>query len=464
MKSPTITTSPSAEGHFCLFKAFNPSKLSRGSFRLRLSAVALAVTLALTAQSGHRASAQTLPAEQAAPAQALINTSGVVTHLTYTDTSYYTNWPGVFNAIQALGVKHIRDGYGNYPPGSPLYSRHIQLMNAGITTDYVVPYNTSITAQQLEQFAPQVTDMEALEAPNECDVNNNCGGGGSVGIANAVAMLPTLHSAAQALHVPLLGPSFAYPASYAAAGNIAKNIDLNNVHVYFGGRNPGSNGWGGLDALGNAYGSLNYWYDTAWTDAPFVTPVITESGYISFPSTSTPYTIPETVQTAYVQRTLLLGFMHGYQETFVYELMDDPTSSAGYGLLRTDMTEKPAFIGLSNMLHLLSDSESAFTPGKLSFLISGGDSNLNHLLFQKSDGSYWLALWLEEPGWDPATSTPLKVTPENIGIELDSTHKTVTNYQFNSSGGNYAFDQPMSNGWASLTVTDQISIIKIVAK
>jgi hypothetical protein len=170
------------------------------------------------------------------------------------------------------------------------------------------------------------------------------------------------------------------------------------------------------------------------------------------------------VQTAYVQRTMLLDFMHGYQETFIYELMDDPTSPAGYGLLRRDMTQKPAFIGLSNMLHLLADTDTAFTPGKLAFRISGGDSKLNHLLFQKKDGSYWLVLWVEAPSWDPATVRPLNVAPQNIGIALDGAHTTVKNYQFNSSGGFCTFDQPMNYGWAGLTVTDQITIIKIIAK
>jgi hypothetical protein len=445
--------------------SFGSSNHARHSRMGRLSSItALTAAIALGVISSHSLHAQTLVTEQAAPAQALINTSGVVTHLTYTDTPYYTNWPGVFNALQALGVKHIRDGYGNYPSNSPLYARHKQLFNAGITTDYVVPYSTSITAQAIEQFAANVTDMEALEASNECDVSGLCGGTGTTGINNAVSVLPTLHTAAQYLHVPLIGPSFAEATAYAVPGNIASKMDLNNLHIYFGGRNPGSPGWGSPDALGNPYGCLNFWYDMAWEDAPFITPAVTETGYMSFPTTNTPYTLPESVQTAYVQRTLLLDFMHGFQETFFYQLMDDPTSPAGYGLLRSDMTQKPAFIGLSNMLQLLKDPGGDFTPGKLPFLISGGDSSLNHILFQKSDGSYWLAIWIEQPSWDPANVKSIPVAPQNIGIALDSSHTTVKNYQFNSSGGYYTFDQPMNYGWASLTVTDQITIIKIVSK
>ncbi len=432
----------------------------------------LAICVALSAcssssinnQNSTQSDGQNLPAQNATAAQTFVDATGVVTHLNYTDTAYFSNWGGVLNALQALGVKHIRDGYGDYPADSPLWARHQQLKNIGITTDYVVTLNKSIDAQALEQFATRVTDMEAIEAPNECDTSGLCGVDGVSGIANAIAVLPTLHAAAQYLHVPLIAPSFALPESYAAAGNIASNIDLNNLHVYFGGRNPGNTGWGESDTAGNTYGSLNFWYDVSGSDAPSITPVITESGYISFPATSVSYTIPESVQTAYVQRTLLLGFMRGYKRTFIYELMDDPSSPAGYGLLRPDMSHKPAFIGMSNMLHLLSDTDAGFTPEKLPLSITGGGSTLNHLLLQKKDGSYWLVLWLEAPSWDPVTAQPINVAPEDIQIKLDSAHTTVSNYQFSSSGSYHTFDQPMNIGVADLTVTDQISIVKIVAR
>lgn len=407
--------------------------------------------------------AQTLT-EKAVPAQSLVNTSGVVTHLTYTDSLYYTAWPTILNRLQVLGVKHIRDGFGWWPQGSPFFSEHKQLANSGITTDYVVSWDTTITAPALEQFAGQVGDMEALESPNECDVVPDCGGGGTTGIANAVAMLPMLQTAAQTLHVPLMGPSYVYPSSYPATGNISSLVSLNSMHLYFGGRYPGSTGWGGLDALGNSYGSFSYWYDQSQIDAPAVTPTITETGYMSFPTTSTPYTIPENVETAYIQRTLLLAYKHGYLGTFIYQLIDDPSSPVGYGLLRSDLTEKPAFIGLSNLLKLLTDKSGSFTPGSLSYQLSGGDSNLNHLLLQKSDGSYWLVLWLEEPGWDTVNCAPLTVSPESIRIQLGGNYKTSTNYQFSSSGSYTSSTLTTRNGAASLTVTDQLSIVKIVAK
>ena len=209
----------------------------------------LAAGAAIALMSAVVGSAQNLPTEQAAAAQSFVNSAGVVTHLTYTDSAYYNDWPAILNQLQALHVKHIRDGFGWWPQGSPFYTMHQTLTNVGIKTDYVIPWDTTITAQALESFAGQVSDMEALESPNECDVVPNCGGGGLTGIANAIPLLLPLQAAGRALNVPTMGLSYVYPSSYPLTGNISGFINTNSMHLYFGGRNPGSPGWGDFDAL-----------------------------------------------------------------------------------------------------------------------------------------------------------------------------------------------------------------------
>jgi hypothetical protein len=408
--------------------------------------------------------AQSMNTEQAAQAQAFVNTAGVNTHLTYTDTPYYTAWPQIFNALQTLGVKHIRDGYFDTWATPQIAYEHQQLAQAGITTDYVLPFGMNPSPQALQQFAGRVWDVEAVEAPNECDILGDCGGGGIAGISNVISLLPNLQSAAQSLNVPLMGPSYVLPSSYPQSGNIAPLMALNSLHLYFGGRNPGSPGWGSCDAQGNCFGSFAYWLDQSNIDAPGVAPVNTETGYLSFPSTTTPYTVPEGVAATYDLRTLLLGFKYGFQETFFYQLLDDPSSPAGYGLLNSDLSPKAPFTALSNLLSLMSDPGGSFSPGTLTFALAGGDSNLQHMLFQKSDGSYYLVLWLEEPCYNPATNQNIAVAPENIGIELPGNYTTATDYQFNPSGNYVAFNQPMYGNWAGLTVTDQISVVKIVSR
>lgn len=398
-----------------------------------------------------------LPAHPAASAASFISQIGVVTHLSYTDTPYYTDFPQILSALQTLGVRHIRDGYYPWPASSPIVQAHQQLAAAGITTDYVVPYDVTTTPAAIEQFATEVGDVESLEAPNECDISGGCG---TSWLSNLVAFLPTINAAAKQLKVPMVGPSFALQNSYLAAGNLSADMTVNNLHTYFGGRNPGIAGWGGLDLQGNSYGSFSYWLDMATADGPGLATEITETGYMAYPTTSTPYTLPESVEASYIPRTLLLSFEKGFKETFLYELIDEP-SSPGYGLLRSDLSPKPAYTAVQNLIATLSDTGAGFTAGSLPYTISGGDANLNQLLFEKSDGSFWLVLWLEESSWDPANCTPVAVTPENIGIELTGAYRTTNDYQFDSNGNVARFNQPMNAGWASLTVTNQISIVEI---
>src|SRR5580693_7667419 len=78
-------------------------------FTSSLLCAAFAAALMLAAPQN--SVAQMLPTEQAAQAEALVDTAGVNTHLTYTNTPYYTAWPQIFSSLQSLGVKHIRDGY-----------------------------------------------------------------------------------------------------------------------------------------------------------------------------------------------------------------------------------------------------------------------------------------------------------------------------------------------------------------
>jgi hypothetical protein len=388
----------------------------------------------------------------------------VVTHLSYTDTAYYSNFKQILGLLQSSGIRHVRDGYYPWAANDPIVLNHQQFAAAGIKTDYVVPFNTTTTPASIATLAGEVQDMESLEASNECDNPGNCGGDAATGVKNVVSFLPMLSTAAKNLNVPLYGPSFIDPSSYAAAGDLSSEITMNNLHVYFGGRNPGSTGWGAADAQGNAYGSFNFWLDQTKQNAPNAPNVITETGYLSYPSTTTPYTIPESVQASYVPRTLLLAFNHGIRRTYMYELLDE-VSSPGYGLLRGDMSQRPAFIALKNLLSILGDSATTpFTPGSLQYQVTGGDATLNHLLLQKQDGTYLLVLWLEQPSWDAVNAQPLSVTPQNINIQLTSANTISAGYQFDIDGNANSFTPSQTGDTSTLSVSDQVTILQISPK
>jgi len=402
--------------------------------------------------------AQAATGEQALQADAFADSVGVATHLAYDNTPYYTAWPQVLSELQSLGVRHIRDGFSNWPSSSPYVAEHQALAAAGIGCTYSIALDNTTTPQIVQSFASKVQDLEAVEAPNECDAGGNCGGGGLIGVNNVLTFLPTVYSIGQTLHVPTIGPSFTVASAYLAAGNIASEITYNNLHVYFGGRNPGSLGWGDGDAQGHAYGSLDWWIDQANVDAFNVPSVITETGYISYPSTVTPYTLPESVEASYTPRTLLLAFNHGIKRTFVYELLDE-ISSPGYGLLRSDLSEKPAFTAVKNLLSLLSDKGVAFSPGKLDYTISGGDSTLNHTLLQKRDGSFWLVLWSEQSSYNPATNQPTPVTPQNVTLQINGSAVAKQVVHFDSTGN--AVTTTVTGSTLPLSINDQLTVVRI---
>lgn len=399
--------------------------------------------------------------QQASPADSFVDSIGVGTHLTYQNTLYFTAWPQVLSVLQQLGVRHIRDGYFDPNWGPPYTTVHQQLAQARIRTDYVIPVDPSITPQSIEQLASATWDMELLEAPNECDVGGNCGASAIEGVNNMLGFLPVVQQAGSALDVPVIGPSFAAFQSYPQVGNVASNITYTNLHVYFGGRNPGSSGWGDYDAQGNSYGSIPFWIDQANIEGPGMSPVITETGYLSFPEIPAPYTIPLNVEASYVPRTFLLAYMHGIGRTYQYELLEDP-NSPGYGLVDGNLNERPAFFAIQNLIANLADPGPGFTPGALQYELDGGDQTLNRLLFQKRDGSFWLILWLEQSSYDTVDQVPIPVTPQNVTLILGGGY-LAPNIGFFDDGGNlnWSSAQPASSV-VPLTISDQLTIVKIL--
>ena len=335
---------------------------------------------------------------------------GINTHMTYTDTPYGTEWSKVLAALKTLGVRHIRDGYYNWAAGTSIYTEHQQLAASGIGCNYVMAIGSEATPSQVKLFTVLAEDVESFEAPNECDAEGGVNCGGHQVAAEPAELYAHGYGCRQSSGLSrYTAPSFTQASSYPAIGNIAKQMTQNNLHIYFGGRNPESNGWGSIDAEGNGYGSFAWWLDNAAIDGPGLKSVATESGYI-VNSTVTPYTLPQNVEAMYVPRTLLMAYKRGLQRTYMYELLDE-VSSPGYGLMQSNLTPKAAYTALSNLIALTSDQGATFKPGKLEYQIDGGDSNLQQLLLQKRDGTFLLVLWEGTSGYEAATNTVTAVTP-----------------------------------------------------
>ena len=396
---------------------------------------------------------------QATPAAAFVDSIGIQTHINYVDTPY-AQWNRVRSELVRLGVRHVRDAL---PMSSTFVPNHRQFAAAGIRCTCGVKAAEGLTPDAIVRAARAATDVEAIEAPNECDAGTNCGGGGARGIARATAMLPALASAAHDLQVPLIGPSFTRAEAYQSTGSIAQWVAFNNLHVYFGGRNPGTDGWGAGDAEGHRYGSFDWWIDQSKVNAPGAPSLITETGYEAFDRPQRAGTIPLDVEATYLVRTLFLAWNHGIPRTFIYELLDEFPGS-GYGLLRHDLSEKPAYTALRNLILLLRDSSADFTARSVGLTLVGGDSSLCHTLLQKSDGSYVLILWLEKPGYDTVAQRKIEVPAQSVQVLLENHFGVKHVIAFKDDGT--TSDEAVTGAPSSFTihVNDRLSVLRLVSR
>ena len=90
--------------------------------------------------------------------------------------------------------------------------------------------------------------------------------------------------------------------------------------------------------------------------------VSTETGYASGGGLS------DAIIGRYELRTLFESLRLGIVRTFLYELIDDP-SSLNYGLLTGSFSPRPAYTAIQSVLSLLKDASFA-QPGKLDYTLA----------------------------------------------------------------------------------------------
>lgn len=395
--------------------------------------------------------------QQAGRASDFLDSVGVNTHFSYTDTAYYRQPSAVIGKIQTLTIRHVRDGlaYGWVAPH--LYAIYDQLAEAGIHPELVTPNPArgGPSAEDLERLLPNYPGADALEAPNEYDQARDPNWA-----ADLRAYMPTLWQTAHESSLPLIGPSLTQSPSYADLGNVGSHESFSNLHAYWGGRNPETEGWGGTDAQGHAYGSLAYDFDYLSQTGPGRPVMMTETGYVV---TATPRVnqIPEAVEAIYEPRLLLHAWNVGIRRTYIYELIDDPSSPPGIGLLRSDLTPRPAFQAIATLMRLLSDMPGTQPAAKLSWSLQGDAHDVESTLLQKQDGSFWLALW--NPGSiyevNRLQSTPLP--PRAVTITVAGGETIQSAWIFDDTGGTQ--QKPLQATTAKLSIGSAVTLLEITA-
>jgi hypothetical protein len=373
-----------------------PQRRPRG----RLLALVLAGSaLALVSPAG-AASQAPYPDEPLVPAQsarAFGDSVGVNARLYWDDTAY-----GDFNTIQArlreLGVRYIRDGICATCTGG--IDRLKRLAAIGIRANVIVtdlPGGVPKMQENLDAIRTKVREaIISIEPPNEPDLS-----GDPLWLERTRTYQRELWARVKAIpgiaDITVLGPAVAW--ARAEVGDLSAYLDQGNFHPYPGGHPP-------------LYNIVSERQLTAHIAAnkPITA---TEAGYhADFSQTGHPGT-SERATAMYIPRLALEGFSLGVQRTYIYQLADAWTPAQAqargvslmensFGLLRSDLSPKPAFLALRNLLGAAgAGSAPVAAPGGLRYGLEGAGPDVRQLLLRSADGSFALVLWRGVSVWDP---------------------------------------------------------------
>ncbi|MCC2686259.1 MAG: hypothetical protein K0R75_3158 [Paenibacillaceae bacterium] len=405
--------------------------------KLWVSLVFVALLVSMTLQAGNRALASP---ETAKMSDEFVDSIGVVVHGDRTGTNAYADRTFWEQKLQESGIRNVRSHMiADGRPDTALNHQVIEEVAAlGLKWNLLIDPRYGTSPDNILDAITNDQDIldavRTIEGPNEYDLR---------GDANWVTTLTDWQSDLydgvkqstnqQLAAIPIVGPSIVKwtnpnhyadlcPNGYAACPLYTKQ-DFANLHPY-----PNS---------GNVPDSKKALMEPPLRqyEVGYTMPIIaTESGYHNAIRQYTGH-VPasETASAKLLPRLFLDFYNEGVVRTYAYELLDEQDNPANdddqqhFGLIRYDQTVKPAYTAIKNMITLLNDPGSSFTPGSLDYTLSGDVTDVRHLLLQKRDGTYYLALWQNVPVYVTGTSD------SNPGYDLVNPDKSVT-LTLNQSG------------------------------
>ncbi len=415
----------------------------------------MAATLAVVAAALAPASAGAVTAK---PADSFVESIGVNVHFGYTDTPYVESFATVEQRLGELGVRHVRDQIG--PAETAHYQRLHELAASGIKSTLILgdptEPSTALGAMLATLKTTLAGSVDAVEGPNEYSTR-----GGTGWEAKLRAYQERLWNGIkgdEALRaIPVLGPSIVHN-DQSKLGDVSAFLDYGNIHSYPEG-GPPEEKVGQYIEKAEKFNSKTkpiFATETGYTNATRWTP--------TGPGENKP--ISEQAAAIYMPRLFLEYWNDEIARTFSYELVDEHADPEledredHFGLLRHDLTPKPAFTALQNTIAMLADPGAPVPPGALEYTLSSVGAPLHSTLLEKRDGSFYLALWRLESVWNPETKQPIAAPVEPETVTLPAGVSSYAVYEPSVSS------VPVWSGGASEAVTvgvgAGVTILKLV--
>ena len=354
---------------------------------------------------------------QARSAHELGDSLGVNVHLSNIDTSY-ADFGTLQSRLRELGVTHIRDGI--CPTCQYQMDRLKWLGASGVKADIVIGSLEGGTTEMQTNLAairdrlPGV--VESVEAPNEPDAGPDPHWMESARAYQSELFTRVKGDPALAA-LPVLGPALVHRHSRAALGDISAYLDRGNLHPYPGGAPPLSNLEDERRLAAKVSKNKPLW--------------ITEVGYHSDNTRQDHLPASERAIQLYTPRIALETFNAGIERAYIYQLADPFTDAEArarnfplmenrFGLLRADMSRKPSYLALRNLLRAVqANSAPVRSPGGLRLALRGAGFDVRRLLLRAADGSFSLVLWRGASVWDVHARRDQLPRPDHLEVVFD---------------------------------------------
>ncbi len=415
---------------------------------------ALTLVLAVLGGCGGASTAAGDPSGvRAHQARTFVDSLGINTHTYYSDTVYHRRFATIERRLRELGVSHIRENLVLHRPDQ--YRMLSRLAGAGIDSQLILgdPGTGRSGLRRLVAIAARLHGvLSAVEGPNEYDLSGDPDWRRK--LDDYQRRLYRLIRASPALkNTPVVGPSVGQLADELKVTDLSRYLDYGNIHSYPDGDPP-------------------EWILATWLRAAARTsagkPVMaTETGYhTALAASDGQRPVSEEAMAVYVPRAYLEYFSRGVVRTFPYELVDefpDPGNDepeSNFGLLRNDLSPKPAFRAVRNLAGLLRDPGPPFTPGRLDYTLGGDLEDLHSLLLQKRDGRFYLALWRATSVWEANRREPRQPGSAPVQVSFATAPDRIA-ARWPNRGRNASERLTLSAGTTSVGVGPRVAILEI---
>ena len=413
--------------------------------------------------------------EPARSADDFVDHIGVATHWGYGDTPYGYAYAQIKTLLGDSGIRHVRDGYHEHL--KDLYKTY------GIKATVIYGPGTP-PASAVAQLKDNLPLVDMVEGPNEVDIfASSANYQGKNFPAGPIAFQTDLYAAIKA--DPLTKSLGVIAPSTATSGGNLKLAPLGSedfvvMHSYAGGAPPETSLEGGyVPNTLNAERILG-------TNAVLKPIVVTESGYHTALQSGggviagVQPAVSEAAQAKYLPRHFADYFNAGIVRTITYEFADEfgneaTNAEASFGIVRHDLTPKPAYAALKNLIGLLGEAHwdaatqqwqrHPFTPRALDFDLAADAKTLptlRHTLLQKSSGDYYLLVWQEISSFDTAKKQDPANPPAIVTLSLKTPIVEAVSYLPGQSA-------TVQQTWHSprtltLSVPDEVLVVRLTPK